>query len=81
MTEDECMEIAEANVLAQIANGGTSCHWCMDRVRIAAAKECVDLLQKMGEQRMLLTFDTSDHVRSKYAIAVINQHFGIKDKQ
>lgn len=65
MTEDERMEIAEANVLAQIANGGKSCHWCMDKVRIAAAREAIGCMKaaypKSGCYQILET------------------HFGIKE--
>lgn len=42
---DKQYEIAEANVRAEIASGGTSCHWCEDKVRAEAIKEFAELVK------------------------------------
>jgi hypothetical protein len=42
---DKQYEIAEANVRAEIASGGTSCHWCEDKVRAEAIKEFAERLK------------------------------------
>ena len=39
---EEQYESAEATIRAEIASGGTSCHWCEDKVRIEAYKECIE---------------------------------------
>lgn len=43
---DKQYEIAEANVRAEIASGGTSCHWCEDKVRAEAYKEFAERLKE-----------------------------------
>lgn len=43
---DKQYEIAEANVRAEIASGGTSCHWCEDKVRVEAYKEFAERSEK-----------------------------------
>ena len=43
---DKQYEIAEATIRAEIADGGTSCHWCEDKVRIEAYKECIEKVEK-----------------------------------
>jgi hypothetical protein len=42
---DKQYEVAEANVRAEIADGGTSCHWCGDKVRAEAIKEFLERLK------------------------------------
>ena len=37
--EDKMYEQAEASLAANIANGGTSCHWCIEHVKSEAIKE------------------------------------------
>ncbi len=44
---DKQYEIAEANVRAEIASGGTSCHWCEDTARAEAIKEFAERLKKI----------------------------------
>ena len=43
---DKQYETAEANIRAEIADGGTSCHWCEDKVRADAIKEFAELLKE-----------------------------------
>ena len=38
-TDEERYKEAEANIRAEIANGGTSCRWCEDTIRKNAVKE------------------------------------------
>ena len=38
-------EIAEANIRAEIADGGTSCHWCTDKNKTQAYKEFAERLK------------------------------------
>jgi hypothetical protein len=40
---DKAIDIAEGNIRAEIASGGTSCHWCEDKVR-------ADTVRKMQEE-------------------------------
>lgn len=44
---DKQYEIAEANVRAEITSGGTSCHWCEDKVRAEAYKEFAEIVKKI----------------------------------
>ena len=39
---DNAIDIAECNIRAEIASGGTSCHWCEDKIK-------VDTVRKMQE--------------------------------
>lgn len=41
---DKAIEIAEANIQAGIANGGKSCHWCMDKVKQETARRCAEMI-------------------------------------
>ena len=43
--EERCKE-AEANIRAEIANGGTSCRWCEDTIRKNAVKEFAENVKK-----------------------------------
>ena len=48
--EIECekqYEIAQATIRAEIADGGTSCHWCEDTIRAEAYKECIEKVKDM----------------------------------
>ena len=58
---DKQYEIAEANVRAEIASGGTSCHWCENKVRAEAIKPFA--------KRLLLEFPSGSfsysHIRYK----------------
>jgi hypothetical protein len=36
---DKAIDIAEGNIRAEIASGGTSCHWCEDKVRADTVRE------------------------------------------
>lgn len=47
---DKQYEVAEANVRAEIADGGTSCHWCRDKVRAEAIKEFLERLKAKFDQ-------------------------------
>ena len=46
---DKQYEIAEATIRAEIADGGTSCHWCEDTIRSVAKaeayKECIEKIK------------------------------------
>lgn len=44
---DKQYEISEANVRAEITSGGTSCHWCEDKVRAEAIKEFAERLKSV----------------------------------
>lgn len=52
---DKQYEIAEANVRAEIASGGTSCHWCEDKVRAEAYKEFAERLK--DKHRRITDYD------------------------
>lgn len=39
---DNAIDIAEGNIRAEIASGGTSCHWCEDKIK-------ADTVRKMQE--------------------------------
>ena len=54
---DKQYEIAEANVRAEIASGGTSCHWCEDKVRAEAYKECIEKANEIIDLIVDLMFD------------------------
>ena len=41
---DKQYEIAEGNIRAEIASGGTSCHWCEAKAKAEARKEFADRL-------------------------------------
>ena len=43
---DKQYEIAEATIRAEIADGGTSCHWCIEHSRAGAIKELAERLKK-----------------------------------
>ena len=43
---DKQYEQAEADILGNMADGGTSCHWCIDKNRKEGAKQLVSLLKK-----------------------------------
>ena len=43
---DKQYEQAEANILANMADGGTSCHWCIDKHRAEAIKEFAERLKE-----------------------------------
>ena len=43
---DKQYEQAEADIRANMADGGTSCHWCIDGNRKEGAKQLVTLLKK-----------------------------------
>jgi 3-methyladenine DNA glycosylase/8-oxoguanine DNA glycosylase len=43
---DRQYEQAEADIRANIADGGTSCHWCMDKHRAEAIKEFAERLKE-----------------------------------
>lgn len=45
-TAENAVEVAEANIQAEIANGGTSCHWCIAKTRKQAFLEVADHLMK-----------------------------------
>ena len=49
--EIECekqYEIAEATIRAEIADGGTSCHWCEDTLKAQAYKECIEKVWELA---------------------------------
>ena len=41
---DKVYEQAEANILGNMADGGTSCHWCIEKHKAEATKEFADRL-------------------------------------
>ena len=43
---DKQYEQAEADILGNISDGGTSCHWCIDRHKSKAIKEFAERLKK-----------------------------------
>ncbi len=43
---DKQYEQAEADILGNISDGGTSCHWCIDQNRKMAIKEFAERLTK-----------------------------------
>ena len=48
---DKQYEIAEATIRAEIADGGTSCHWCEDTIRgVAKAEAYKEFAEKMEER-------------------------------
>ena len=47
---EEQYESAEATIRAEIASGGTSCHWCEDKVRIEAYKECIEKVKEKSKK-------------------------------
>lgn len=67
---DKQYEIAEANVRAEIASGGTSCHWCEDKVKADAIKEfderlkedCLDFPLEDGDVTMLVDVDSYNNL-------------------
>lgn len=42
---DRVYEQAEADIHGNIANGGTSCHWCMDRTNVGTVKKMKVLIE------------------------------------
>ena len=49
---EEQYESAEATIRAEIASGGTSCHWCEDKVRIEAYKECIEKVKTIVNEHL-----------------------------
>ena len=47
--DEEAYKEAEDSIRAEIANGGTSCHWCEDIIRKKTVKE---ILQKVKEKAL-----------------------------
>lgn len=47
--DEEAYKEAEDNIRAEIANGGTSCHWCEDIIRKKTVRE---ILQKVKEKAL-----------------------------
>ena len=45
---DRVYEQAEADIRGNIADGGTSCHWCMDKTMSDTVKRMQDRLKKKG---------------------------------
>ena len=43
---DKQYETAEASIRAEIASGGTSCHWCENTIKARAIKEYAERLKK-----------------------------------
>lgn len=43
---DKQYEQAKADILGNMADGGTSCHWCIDQHRAEAVKEFVEMLKE-----------------------------------
>jgi hypothetical protein len=55
---DKIYEQAEATVLSNIADGGTSCHWCMDKhEKIGYEKGCKETAEKFAEWLKTECFD------------------------
>lgn len=42
---DKQYEQAKADILGNMSNGGTSCHWCIDKHRTEAVKEFAEMLK------------------------------------
>ena len=56
--EAECdrqYEQAEADIRANIADGGTSCHWCMDKHKTEAIKEFAERLKQTAYTHSTIT--------------------------
>ena len=45
---DRVYEQAEADIHGNIADGGTSCHWCMDKTKADTVREFVGYLKKQS---------------------------------
>ena len=45
---DRVYEQAEADIHGNMADGGTSCHWCMDKTKADAVREFVGYLKKQS---------------------------------
>ena len=58
-------KIAEATIRAEIADGGTSCHWCEDTIRGVAKSEAY----KEFAERLKGTFPQDDFLRSTKRIS------------
>lgn len=41
---DKQYETAEASIRAEIASGGTSCHWCEDKIKAEAIKDFAEII-------------------------------------
>ena len=48
---DKQYEQAEANILANMADGGTSCHWCIDKHQANAIKEFAERVKAETTER------------------------------
>ena len=48
---DRVYEQAEADIHGNIANGGTSCHWCADKTKVDTVRK----MQKLFEERLDIT--------------------------
>lgn len=43
---DNAVSIAEGNIRAEIASGGTSCHWCENKIKADTVRKMQELLCK-----------------------------------
>ena len=62
--EDKLYEEAHASLMANIKDGGTSCHWCMDDIKKNTLKELWDKLQNYI-YRYPNSFDTVIYIKSE----------------
>jgi hypothetical protein len=49
---DKQYEQAKADILGNMADGGTSCHWCIEQHRSYAIKEFWDRLKEEGKKKV-----------------------------
>ena len=64
---DRVYEQAEADIHANMADGGTSCHWCMDKTRVDTVKRMQERLKELYTDEII----TDDMT---VAIGVIKQN-------
>jgi len=43
---EHAIEVAEANILASIQDGGKSCHWCREKVERDTRERCAEIAEK-----------------------------------
>ena len=55
---DKQYEQAKADILGNMADGGESCHWCIDEHRKNAIKEFAERLKKEYTETFLISGDT-----------------------
>lgn len=70
--EDKLYEEAHASLMANIRDGGTSCHWCMEDIKENALKKVWDKLQHYV-YRYPNSFDTSIYIKSEDMVKMLEE--------